>query len=128
MLCCAALCCHAALQAARRKLVDAVACGYISQADRQTYLNPPDSVLLQRGDRLIVLSETAAPEVAASGDTSTGLDIAALQQQVEAATPPQSQPKRVVVVGWSGPLEDLTVRRWGGVPALLIWRPFYLAF
>ena len=34
-----------------------------------------------------------------------------LRQRLEAAQPPPSQPKSIVVVGWTGPTADLVVRR-----------------
>lgn len=106
---------HAALvclvQDARRKLLNAVVCGFISHADRRTYLNPPDSQILSRADKLIVLSHSNQPEMAPHGSTAARLDLVALQQQLEAAVLPVSAPKSIVVVGWSGPLDDLSVRR-----------------
>lgn len=98
-------------QVARRKLANAVVVGFIDQ-DRVTHLNPPDSTPLTRSDKLIVLSHSARPELAPGGSTAAGLDVAALQQRLEAAQPPPSRPKSIVVVGWSGPTADLVVS-WG---------------
>lgn len=162
-------------QEARRKLANAVVVGYLSHSDWQTHLNPPDSALLSRADKLIVLSHTVrcrwwcvpasgavlrapmlvcvcclrssitglnssvgllctactgcsmtdhspaatpllpqtGPEMAPGGSTAVGLDVAALQQRLEAAQPPAPVPKSIVVVGWSGPWADLMVRRVG---------------
>lgn len=59
----------------------------------------------------------AVPELAPGGSTAAGLDLAALQQRLQAAQPPASSAKAIVVVGWSGPTNDLLVRRaegaWG---------------
>lgn len=41
-----------ALQEARRKLRNAVVCGYMSHADRSTHLNPPDLQQLSRFDKV----------------------------------------------------------------------------
>lgn len=41
-----------AAQEARRKLRNAVVCGYISSADRGTHLNPPDLQQLSRYDKV----------------------------------------------------------------------------
>lgn len=86
-------------------------CGYLSHADKRTHLNPPDSQVLSRGDKLIVLSHKALPDLAPGGSTAAGLDVEALRQRLEAAQPPPSQPKSIVVVGWTGPTADLVVRR-----------------
>lgn len=103
-------------------------CGYISGQTRATHLNPPDGVLLSRADKLIVLSHKAVPELAPGGSTAAGLDVAALQQRLEAAQPPPPRAKAIVVVGWTGPTADLVsglcdfaalgteVRREGGWP------------
>ena len=96
-------------QEARRKLANAVVCGYVSHSDRETHLNPPDTQLLSSYDKLVVLSHTSLPQLAPGGSTTLGMDVAALQQQVEAAVLPAPMPKSIVVVGWSGPLADLMV-------------------
>ena len=105
-------------QVARRKLANAVVCGYICGADRATHLNPPDATLLFRGDKLIVLARKAAPEMARGGSTAMGLDVVALQARLEAAHPPASMPKSIVVVGWSGPTVDLVVGDRGRIGAV----------
>lgn len=105
---------HATPQAARRKLANAVVCGYLSHADRRTHLNPPDGAVLSRGDKLIVLSRSTLPELAPGGSTAAGMDVEALRQRLEAAQPQASAPKSVVVVGWTGPTADLVVRPGGG--------------
>ncbi|KAI3438204.1 hypothetical protein D9Q98_000641 [Chlorella vulgaris] len=94
-------------QEARRKLANAVVCGYISHSDRKTYLNPADSQVLRSGDKLIVLSHSCKMQPAPRGSTAAGLDLVALQEQLEAAVTPASLPKSIVVVGWSGPLREL---------------------
>lgn len=99
------------MQAARRKLANAVVCGYLSHADKRTHLNPPDSQVLSRGDKLIVLSHKALPDLAPGGSTAAGLDVEALRQRLEAAQPPPPTPKSIVVVGWTGPTADLVVRQ-----------------
>lgn len=88
-------------------------CGYISHSDRKTYLNPADSQVLRSGDKLIVLSHSCKMQPAPRGSTAAGLDLVALQEQLEAAVTPASLPKSIVVVGWSGPLRELMVRWWG---------------
>jgi hypothetical protein len=90
-----------------------VVCGYISHSDRKTYLNPADSQVLRSGDKLIVLSHSCKMQPAPRGSTAAGLDLVALQEQLEAAVTPASLPKSIVVVGWSGPLRELMVRWWG---------------
>jgi hypothetical protein len=97
------------LQDARRRLPDVAVCGYISHVDRRTVLNPPDGQQLSRGDKLIVLAHRAAPQLAGEGCAAAGLDLQALQAQLEAAVAPAPTPKSIVVVGWSGPLGDLMV-------------------
>ena len=106
-------------QEARRKLANAVVCGYVSHSDRETHLNPPDTQLLSSYDKLVVLSHTSLPQLAPGGSTTLGMDVAALQQQVEAAVLPAPMPKSIVVVGWSGPLADLMV---SAAPLLLLRR------
>lgn len=94
-------------QEARRKLRNAVVCGYISSADRGTHLNPPDLQQLSRYDKLIVLSHSSTPQLVPGDGTAAGLDVGALQRRLQAAQPPAPAPKSIVVVGWSGPLGDL---------------------
>lgn len=83
------------VQAARRKLANAVVCGYISHTDRSTHLNPPDTDMLSHADKLIVLSHGTTPEMAPGGSTAAGLDVQALQQRLQAAQPPAPTPKAI---------------------------------
>lgn len=56
------------------------------------------------------------PQLVPDGSTAAQLDVGALQQRLQAAQPPAPAPKSIVVVGWSGPLGDLLVRR----PSLIL--------